>query len=140
MGRRRIVVILLDTHALLWWQAGGQRLSRRAAREIARADPVLVSAVSCWELAMLLRKGRITLDRDVYDWIRDLYADEHVKLAPLTPAAAVGAALLSAGGFEGDPADQLLYATARELAVPLVTKDRTIREFARQQGDVRTVW
>ena len=133
-------MILLDTHALVWWQAGGQRLSVRAARAIAQADPVLVSPVSCWELTMLLRKGRITLDRDVYDWTRDLLAQEHVELVQLTPQAALGAALLRDRGFPGDPVDQMLYATARELAVGFVTKDERIRAFARSERDVRTVW
>lgn len=89
---------------------------------------------------MLLRKGRIALDRDVFEWIRDLYADERVEVASLTPQAAVGAPLLCDQGFPGDPADQLLYATAREQAAPFVTKDGPIRDFARRQRDVRTLW
>lgn len=133
-------MILLDTHALLWWQAGGRRLSQRAAREIARADAVLVSPISCWEVATLLVKGRIALDRDVYVWIRDLFAQERLDVASLSPQAAVGAALLSQEGFPGDPADRFLYATARELVVPLVTKDSAIRQYARTAKDVRTIW
>jgi PIN domain nuclease of toxin-antitoxin system len=43
------------------------------------------------------------------------------------------------GDFPGDPADRLIYATARSLRVPLVTKDERVRRFARG-GDVRVVW
>ena len=68
------MIVLLDTHAILWWQAGSGRLSARAAREIARADTVLVSPISCWEIGILLGKGRIALDRDVQQWVRDLLA------------------------------------------------------------------
>lgn len=133
-------MILLDTHVILWWQAGGERLSVRAAREIAKADSLLVSPVSGWEIAMLLSKGRISLDRDPYRWIRDLLADDRVELAPLSAQASVGAALLSQAGFGGDPADALLYCTARECVVPLVTKDTAIRSHARSVGDLRTIW
>jgi PIN domain nuclease of toxin-antitoxin system len=133
-------MILLDTHALLWWQAGGGLLSATAARAIARADAVLVSPISCWEVATLLSRKRIALDRDVYTWARDLFASERIELAPLTPQVAIAAALLGSGGFHGDPADRFLYATALEHAVPLVTKDESIRSFAKSAGDLRTIW
>ncbi|MBW3610402.1 MAG: type II toxin-antitoxin system VapC family toxin [Actinobacteria bacterium] len=132
-------MILLDTHALLWWQAGGARLSARAAREIARADAVLVSPVSCWEIATLLRKGRIRLDRGLHGWVRDLLDGEQVRFAELSPEVGATAGNLEEG-FPGDPADRLLWATASDLLVPLVTKDQAIRAFAAQGGDVRVVW
>jgi PIN domain nuclease of toxin-antitoxin system len=133
-------MILVDTHALLWWQAGSRRLSARASREIARADVVLVSPISCWETAILAAKGRVALDRDVFVWIRDLFDDDRVDVAGLSPQATAGAALLPGEGFRGDPADCLLYATARELAVPLVTKDSAIREHAATTRGLRTIW
>lgn len=133
-------MILFDTHALLWWQAGGQRLSKRASREIARAETVLVSPISCWEVATLLEKGRIALDRDIYTWVADLFAEEHVEVAALSPQAAVGAAELTRQDFGGDPADRFLYATARELRVPFVSKDESIRRYASKARDVRVIW
>lgn len=133
-------MILLDTHVILWWQAGGERLSKRAAREIARADSVLVSPISCWEIATLLVKGRISLDRDLHQWVEDLISDEQVNLAPLSSSAAVAAGLLTREGFTGDPADRLLYATAMESLVPLVTKDKSIRSHAIRAKDVRVIW
>ncbi len=132
--------VLLDTHAIVWWQADGQRLSARATREIARAEGILVSPISCWEIATLVARDRIALDRDVYSWTRDLLDQDRVQLAALTPQAAVGAALLGQQGFHGDPADRFLYATARDLVVPLVTKDATIRDYARDARDIRTIW
>lgn len=134
------MTVLLDTHVVLWWQAGGRRLSQRAAREIARADVLFVSPMSCWEIAALFVKGRIALDRDIYAWTRDLLDQERVEPAPVSPQTAVGAGLLSQAGFHGDPADRFLYATARELAVPLVTKDSSIRDYAKTAKDVRVVW
>lgn len=133
-------MMLLDTHALLWWQAGGRLLSRRAAREIARADTLLVSPVSCWEVAMLSSRGRIALDREIELWVADLFQEDAVAVAPLSVTAAVAAARLGEEGFHGDPADRFLYATARELRVPLVTKDRHMHRHAAASRGVRLIW
>jgi len=122
---------------LLWWFADEGRLSRRAAREIAKAGTVLVSAVSFWEIATLLRKGRIALDSDVYVWIADLLREDHIAMAPLSAQAALDAGLLP--DFPGDPADRLLYATAQELIVPMVTKDIKIRSYA-AHATVTAIW
>ncbi len=132
--------LLLDTHVLLWWQAGGQLLSARAARELSRADTVLISPITCWEVATLVARGRVRLDRDVFDWVRDVFSQERIELAPLSAQAAVGAARLTEAGFHGDPVDRFLYATARQRVVPFVTKDARIRSFARAQRDVRAIW
>ena len=133
-------MILLDTHAVLWWQAGGHRLSARAAQAIAKTETALISPISCWEIGTLLCKERIALDRELYTWISDLFSTDGVQPTPLTPQAAVGASLLGDAGFHGDPVDRFLYATARELAVPFVTKDGRIHQFARDTGDLKTIW
>lgn len=132
-------MILLDTHVLLWWQNGGDRLSKRA-RDAITSTEVLVSPISMWEIAMLLDKGRIAVDRDPVVWSHDLLQSDGVGLAPLSATAALAAGFLPAVGFEGDPADAMLYATARELDIPLVTKDRNIRNHARLQRDLRVIW
>ena len=132
--------MLLDTHGILWWQAGGDRLSTAARRAIAAADVLLVSPVSCWEIALLTEKGRITLDRDPTVWVADFLQTDRIVVADLTPTAAVAAARLSAAGFPGDLADAYLYATARERDVPFLTKDERLRTWARQARDLRIVW
>jgi len=133
------MAVLLDTHALVWWQAGGARLSRRARRTIEGDDALLVSPLSCWEVATLARLGRIVLDREAGLWVRDLYQDERITAAPLTPEAASWAGSL-ADEFPGDPIDRLLYATARDLRVPFLTKDERLHAYATQAGDIRIVW
>jgi PIN domain nuclease of toxin-antitoxin system len=133
-------LILLDTHVIIWWQAGAERLSPAARRAIATADVVLVSPVSCWEIALLSEKGRIALDRDPSVWVQDFLMTERVAVANLTPTAAVSAARLPATGFPGDPADAYLYAAARELDVQFVSKDERIRTHARATRDLRVIW
>jgi PIN domain nuclease of toxin-antitoxin system len=133
------VSVLLDTHVLLWWQSGGERLSRDATRAIDVAPEVLISALSLWEVATLQRLGRIELDRDPAAWATDLLLVDRLAVATLSPEAAMWAGQLDES-FPGDPIDRLLYATARDLRIPLVTKDEALHGFAGSAGDVAIVW
>ncbi len=133
------MTVLLDTHALLWWQAGGERLSRRATRVIDDATTVFVSPLTCWEVATLHRLGRIALDRAPVSWVQDLLRQDRISEAPLTPEAATWAGGLGEV-FAGDPVDRLLYATARDLRIPLVSKDDRLHDFAALTGDVHVIW
>jgi PIN domain nuclease of toxin-antitoxin system len=130
--------LLLDTHVLLWWQAGSDRLSTRARRLIDTAPRLFLSAISPWELATMVDDGRVALDRPTQIWMHDLLADGIVTIAELTPAIAVAAAQLD--DFTGDLADRIIYATAVHNSLPLVTKDDRLVEFARANGDVTIEW
>lgn len=119
--------VLLDTHVVLWWRAGAERLSATARTVIAEARSLLMSPVSCWEISMLVAKQRVRLDRPVQRWVHDLLAEPRVELAELSSTAAVLAGSLP--DFHGDPADRLLYATARIAHVPLLSKDRLLTRY-----------
>lgn len=131
-------MILVDTHVLLWWVADPSHLSRSASSALADDVPARVSPISFWELAMLEQRGRIAVDRDLVRWARDLLAAGKVAVTQVTPSAAIAAARLPA--FHGDPADRIIYATARELGARLVTKDTRMREYADVHQDVTVVW
>jgi PIN domain nuclease of toxin-antitoxin system len=131
-------VILLDTHVLIWWAEDTGRLSERAASAIADTPSVLVSPISFWELGMLIERGRVAIDRDLVRWCRNLLAASDIEVAELTPYIAISAAQLPE--FHGDPADRLLYATARELQIAMISKDEKIRSYALRRGDVAVVW
>ena len=131
--------VLLDTHVVLWWQAGGDRLSSAATAAIDTADELLISPLTCWEIATLHRLGRIQLDRDPAQWISDLLTSDRIATAVLSPQAAAWAGSLS-DGFPGDPIDRLLYATALDLRVPFVSKDDRLRVAVTAIGSVRVVW
>jgi PIN domain nuclease of toxin-antitoxin system len=129
-------VIVLDTHAWLWWVAEPERLSRGAREAIDRSERLGVATISCWEITMLVEAGRIELDRTVGAWIEQALADARTQSLPLTSAVAVRAALLGREQFVGDPADRIIYATARDAGASLVTRDAALRAF-----DPRgTVW
>ena len=128
-------MIVLDTHAWLWHVAAPERLSARARAAVEGADQLGVCAISCWEVAMLERRGRIALDRDVRDWVGRALGAAHVVSLALSPEIAVDAALVP-GAFPGDPADRIVYATARAHGARLVTKDAALRRYDAKT----TVW
>ncbi len=116
--------VLLDTHALHWWSAEPERISKAAAEALSGADELAVAAVSWFELAWLARNERIMLTIPVRSWLEQLGG--LVRTAGMTPAIADTAVSLPAT-FAGDPADRLIYATAVEHGWRLVTKDRRLR-------------
>jgi len=86
-----------------------------------------------------VNRGRVRLADDPSLWTRALFEQERVEPASTTPEAAVAAAGLPET-FPGDPIDRLLYATAADLRLPLITRDRAIHRLAAQRRDIRTIW
>lgn len=129
-------MILLDTHALVWATADSSRLSKAAADAIFQAQKeggLAVAAISLWELAMLLARGRIQAYGTVDASVRLL--TEGVLIKPITPEVASLAAQFP-DDFPRDPADRLIAATARSEGAALVTKDEKLRASPL----VRTIW
>jgi len=122
-------LIVLDTHVWLWWCDAPERLSEAARETVEASASVGVSTLSAWELATLVARGRISLDRDVGPWVRQALAAPRVQSLAPSAQVAVHAGLLDARSFPGDPADRLIYATARSLGATLVTRDQAIRAF-----------
>ncbi|MFM9100563.1 MAG: type II toxin-antitoxin system VapC family toxin [Cyanobium sp.] len=109
-------------------------LSEAALTAIEAQDQtLLVSAISCWEVAMLVQRGRLGLTIDVARWCALLESLPMLRLLPLSPAVAVAATQLPAA-FHHDPADRFLVAQARDLDVPLVTADSKIRSYPHLQS------
>ncbi len=129
---------LLDTHAWLWWVTEDVRLSKRARAAIVRAqrdEELALSAISIWEIAKKVEKGQLQLDRPLDDWLDAALAPEGMQVIELSRPILVDSCRLP-GPFHGDPADQIIVATARRRGMPLVTADSRIREF----GHVKTIW
>jgi PIN domain nuclease of toxin-antitoxin system len=130
--------IVLDTHAWVWWVTADRRLSRRAAQTIGEAldaDGLAISAISIWEVAKKVEKGQLALDRPVRDWLGEATHRTGLVLVELSPAILIDSCNLPQP-FHGDPADQIIAATARHEHTRLVTKDRNLRRYAH----VQTVW
>ncbi len=78
---------------------------------------------------MLVQKERIALDRPVRAWVRAALAREGILAMPMSPEVATTAGLLDPGQFPGDPADRMIYATARGSGASLITRDARLREY-----------
>jgi PIN domain nuclease of toxin-antitoxin system len=124
MGSGR--VILLDTHVLVWLDEANPRLGEEAIERINtafHAGNVLVSAISFWEIGMLVRKGRICLEMDLSVWRND-FTRQGVIEVPVTGEIGITAAGLEQ--FHGDPADRLIAATALQNSLTLITADKRL--------------
>jgi len=97
------------------------------------ADRIAISAVTAWEIGMLVAKRRLDLEADPLTWMIDTLDRTGIDVIPLSFEAAMRAAELQQ---LRDPADQQIVATALELGAPLVTKDRRIRDA----NVVKTIW
>lgn len=126
---------LLDTHVVHWWSAEPKRISASARRALEDADELIVAAISWYELAWLARHERIVVNVPIRSWLQGLAAQ--VRTIGITPAIADTAVSLPSS-FPGDPADRLIYATAIEHGLGLVTKDRSIRDHDKPHS--LTVW
>jgi PIN domain nuclease of toxin-antitoxin system len=127
------VLAVLDTHAVLWWTLEPTRLGRGAHQAIADADRIGVPTIAFWETALLVRRGKLTLQLAVAEWADRVLAIPRVEALPLTAAIALRADALA---MHADPADRFIVATAIEESARLVTKDRMLRKLK----VVKTVW
>jgi PIN domain nuclease of toxin-antitoxin system len=130
-------MILLDTHVLVWTVADSKRLSRAALRAIERArrqdGGLAISAITLWELALLLARGRIQAYGTVEASVRLL--SEGTVVRPITPEIAALSTQFP-DDYPREPADRLIGATARAEGLTLVTRDENIR----RSRLIRTVW
>jgi PIN domain nuclease of toxin-antitoxin system len=128
---------LLDTNVALWLDSGDDRL-RPSTRGLIdgcwqSGGTIYLSAVTAWEVALLVDIGRIELDLPIEEWITRFIQRPGIDPAPLGHRAASRSYRLH--HFEHrDPADRLLIATAIELGCPLVSYDERILRFARRHG------
>ncbi len=128
-------MIVLDTHAWIWSASESTLLSKQAAREIDQAAEIGISAISCWEVAMLVSHNRLALNQDVMDWIKTALSLPKVRFLPLDPKTMVYSTRLP-GDFHGDPADRFIAATCLIHGADLVSKDRKLQKWQH----VKTIW
>ena len=129
--------LLLDTHIALWLSSGDERLGPTTRKTIdvswKEGGRIFLSAVSVWEIAMLVDKGLIELDLPVNVWVERFLDRPGLQAVALDHAVAARAYNLHHLEHR-DPADRLLVASAIGLGCPLVTHDDRIRRFARTRG------
>lgn len=126
-----------DTHALLYHAGKSPRLGRAAAKQFARAEArqalIYVPAAVIWEVGLLARGGRFNLRRSVRAFFDDLFSNPAYQPYDLTPAQIFDADELR---MNHDPFDALICAAARDLGLPLMTRDSAIEG----SGAVKIIW
>lgn len=129
------MIVLADTHACHWWLAEPERLSPTAGLALGAADEVVVAGITWYELAWLAAMGRIATRGGIDAWLRRISLE--VRTLGLTPSVAAIAATLP-DTFSADPADRLIFATAMDHGIPIVSKDGSMREHAALA--VQVIW
>lgn len=132
-------MILLDTHAWVWWVSDPRRLPDPARSAIAESldagTPVHVSAISAWEVALLVERGRLELTIDVADWVARAESAPELRFVSVDHRVGIRAVQLPDFPHK-DPADRMIVATALDLGAALVTADRRLRDYQ----PVTTIW
>jgi PIN domain nuclease of toxin-antitoxin system len=127
--------LLLDTHVWIWLLLGDERLNlsfRHAVEQYKESELILLSAISVWELGMLVERKRIQLEVDCLDWAEQALEGSRINLIPLTPRIAIQSTRLPEKPH-GDPADRILIATAHEHNAILVTHDQKILDYGKSK-------
>ena len=127
--------LMLDTHVWIWMSIEKRAmLSSKAKALIKEVGQKWISAISCWELAKLVEKKRISFSIPTTTWIRRSLSEQRINIAELSPEIAAESTQLK--NFHQDPADQIIVATSRILGMPLLTSDKRILNFP----DVEAIW
>jgi PIN domain nuclease of toxin-antitoxin system len=126
-----------DTHALVFHAAGSGKLGPRARAHFQASERrealTYIPAAVIWEVSLLARVVRINLHRPVRDFFADLFSNPAYQPLTLTADQVYLADELR---FTRDPFDALICAAARDLGLPLLTRDVAIRE----SGTVEVIW
>ena len=131
-------MIVVDTHIIIWNALKPEMLSEKAEKAISAAnnsDGIIFCEISLWEIAMLIHKGRISIDINYIEFIKLILESDKYILRGITP----GIADLSTDLFSDnnkDPADRIIAATSIIENAKLVTADREIRQYEK----VATIW
>ena len=115
--------VVLDTSALIWLLERNVRIGQRAVEQVdeaLRTSRVMMSAASVWEVAALVSKNRISIDKPLDQWRIDAL-QLGIEEVPLDGEVAIEAVALA--GLHPDPADRFIVATALRMKATLVTSD-----------------
>jgi len=129
-----MTTLLFDTHTLLWFLEGDERLSPRARECIEAPDTVMhASAVSAWEIANKFRLGKWPAALVVANSFIKTMSAQAIAVLPVTAEHAQRAGLMD--GVHRDPFDRMLAAQSEIEGMPLVTADAVFKAFG-----TKTVW
>lgn len=123
------------------WMATRRQMSQAAMEAFealsTNGGVLCVSAMSAWEIGMLISRGRLSASKDALPWFEDFVTSGNLVVHAATPAVLIAAAYLPEP-LHRDPMDRILIATAREHDLTIITRDRAILDYG-AAGHVRTL-
>lgn len=131
-------MIVVDTNIIIWDALKPDMLSENAKKTIAlanREDGIIFCEISLWEIAMLIKKGRIRVDSGYRKFIKLLLESNNHILQGITPEIAELSSTVQLGANK-DPADRIIAATSIIKDAKLVTADKDLR----QSKNISTIW
>ena len=130
-------MIVLDTHTWFWWiNLEHERLPSHWLPLLEGADVVGVSPVSCFEVALAARRGRMELPSTPREWLKEALGGSGVTLLPIT--ADIAARAVDLPEIHRDPFDRVIIATALELGAALLSVDSIIPKYAAAISELKT--
>jgi PIN domain nuclease of toxin-antitoxin system len=125
-------MLILDTHALYWWvNRTPDKLGQQQIDVIETAESMAVSAMTCWEMAWLVKHGRIALKLPISDWL-DQIEENGIAIIPVTRSIAERA--VSLPEHHKDPVDRIIIASAIEYKAQLLSVDGRFPEYQELAG------
>lgn len=125
--------ILFDTCAAIWFMENAP-FAAAADRAIAEAlgdgIPIAISPITAWEVGLLVSKKRLRLSFEPLEWFERMIREPGMELVEMPPRILIESSRLP-GDPPSDPADRIIAATARELRMALVTRDRALTSYAK---------
>ena len=131
-------MIVLDTHAWVWFVSNPELLSTKARKAVDTAmehKEIYISSISVWEVALLAAKKRLRLTLNVVDWIARSEKLPFFQFIPVDNSIAITSTSLPEP-LHHDPADRIIIATAISLDIPVVTKDEKLLVYPH----VQSIW
>jgi PIN domain nuclease of toxin-antitoxin system len=119
--------MILDTCALLWLASGDKKLCRSALKEINAASAVHVSAISGFEIAIKVAKGKLKLPNPPQEWFEKVVEHHGLAVLPLDLSVCIAAAQLPP--IHNDPCDRFIIAAAKLHDLTAVTSDEQFEKY-----------
>ena len=123
-----------DTHALYFWVTGQHvtpQFQEFFDRELDR-NRLWVSSICFWELALLVKKGRLEME-NIVAWKEQVCQNSAIPVIDPTANNMISSTLLPA--IHKDPFDRILIAQALNHNAVLVTRDTIFTQYS-----VPTFW
>ena len=131
-------MIVIDTHIIIWHALKVKMLSKKAKIAIEKAnnsEGIIISDISLWEIAMLIKKNRLEINTSYLEFIELVKSANNYVIQSINPKIANISVNLSSE-INADPADRIICATSIYKNIPLITADNNLLKSSL----VKTIW